>query len=559
VPTLIPILPDSAPFTSGQRAWLNGFFAGVLGGSHDAPPAIADAPAASSPAASAPTEDEPTPWHDPTLSLDDRMALAEGKPFARRLMAAMAQLDCGACGYVCKTYSEAIAQGQEKDLTRCTPGGKPTAKKLRELVALADAVGQNANGTAHTGVNGSMAGGTNRVSHSAAPPPASTELSRDQSSSAITYDRKNPFLACVKSVDKLNQEGSEKDTRHVVINLSGSGIAYEPGDSLGVYPFNCGDLVNEILALSGLGGDEPVTNFNAQAATLRNVLLTQCDLAAANERLVDLLVQNAADPADAARLTSLAAEDGGSLIDAADVVDLLQICRPARLAPQELLAALAPLQPRLYSISSSLRAHPAEVHLTVGVVRYQANNRARKGVCSTFLADRVKPGDPLRVYVQRSHGFRLPANSSLPIIMVGPGTGIAPFRAFLEERQAAKHTGKNWLFFGDQRERCDFLFERELHAYLNSGLLTRLSTAFSRDGDDKVYVQHRMLESAQELWRWLDAGAHFYVCGDAKRMAHDVDQALACIVRDQGGLSPDGAQAFLQELRKSNRYQRDVY
>lgn len=217
------------------------------------------------------------------------------------------------------------------------------------------------------------------------------------------------------------------------------------------------------------------------------------------------------------------------------------------------------MQPRLYSISSSLRTHPAEVHLTVGVVRYHANNRARKGVCSTFLADRVQPGDPLRIFIQPSHGFRLPADPSLPMIMVGPGTGIAPFRAFLQERHAQKHTGKNWLFFGDQRQRCDFLFERELRSYLDSGLLTRLSTAFSRDGPEKVYVQHRILESAPELWRWLDAGAHFYVCGDARRMAQDVDQALACIVREQGGRSPDGAQAYLQELRKSNRYQRDVY
>jgi sulfite reductase (NADPH) flavoprotein alpha-component len=195
----------------------------------------------------------------------------------------------------------------------------------------------------------------------------------------------------------------------------------------------------------------------------------------------------------------------------------------------------------------------------VGVVRYQANNRPRKGVCSTFLADRVGPGDPLRIFVQRSAGFRLPADSCAPIIMVGPGTGIAPFRAFLEERKALAHTGKNWLFFGDQRERSDFLFERELRSYLEVGLLAQLSTAFSRDGPEKVYVQQRMLENAAELWRWLEAGAHFYVCGDAKRMAADVDAALARIIREQGGRSEDDAQAYLQTLRKSNRYQRDVY
>jgi sulfite reductase (NADPH) flavoprotein alpha-component len=543
----------------GQRAWLNGFFAGMLGGSQDASVVLADTLRPSSPTPTVPPDDEPTPWHDPTLSLDERMNLSAGKPLARRLMAAMAQLDCGACGYICKTYSEAIAHGQEKDLTRCTPGGKPTAKKLRELIALSSTAVENTNGAAHAAINGSASHRMNNVPVPSDAPSWPAGPSPQVPASGIVYDRQTPFLACIKSVDRLNQDGSEKDTRHVVIDLSGSGLDYEPGDSLGVYPFNCGKLADEILELAGLGGDEPVTNRSAQAATLRNVLLTQCNLAAANERLVELLARNAADPQDAQRLLALAAEDNGALLDAADVVDLLQICRPARLVPQELLGALATLQPRLYSISSSLRAHPAEVHLTVGVVRYQANNRARKGVCSTFLADRVQPGDPLRIFVQRSHGFRLPTDSNLPIIMVGPGTGIAPFRAFLEERHAAKHAGKNWLFFGDQRERCDFLFERELRAFLDSSLLTRLSTAFSRDGPEKVYVQHRMLESAHELWRWLDAGAHFYVCGDAGRMAQDVDQALACIIREQGGLSPDAAQAYLQELRTSNRYQRDVY
>ena len=542
----------------GQRAWLNGFLAGMLGGSQDAPVDLAETARASSLPATAPPEDEPTPWHDPTLSLDERMNLAAAKPLARRLMAAMAQLDCGACGYICKTYSEAIARGEEKDLTRCTPGGKPTAKKLRELLAQSNAAVENANGAPHSGVNGVSPHDMRALPISSATPSPAISLP-DQPVNGRVYDRQHPFLACIKSVDRLNQDGSEKDTRHVVIDLSGSGLVYEPGDSLGVFPFNCGKLVDEVLTLASLSGDEPVSNSNAQAVTLRNVLLTECNLAAATEQLVDLLARNAADSPDAQRLLELAAEDNGALLDAADVVDLLQICRPARLAPQELLGTLETLRPRLYSISSSLRAHPAEVHLTVGVVRYQANNRARKGVCSTFLADRVQPGDPLRIFIQPSHGFRLPADASLPVIMVGPGTGIAPFRAFLEERQACKHTGKNWLFFGDQRERCDFLFERELRAYLDSGLLTRLSTAFSRDGSDKVYVQHRMLESAQELWRWLDAGAHFYVCGDARRMAQDVDRALACIVREQGGLSPDGAQTYLQELRQSNRYQRDVY
>lgn len=531
MPTLTPVIPDTAPFTAPQRAWLNGFFAGVLGLGPSESASVNGAPVASSTSTASPAaEAESFPWHDPTLNLDERMQLAEGKPLAHRLMAAMAQLDCGACGYLCQTYSQAIACGEEKDLTRCTPGGKDTAQKLRALLAA-----------------------------STVPPAATVAPPARESDNGATYNRQHPFLACVKSVTRLNHDGSAKDTRHVVIDLSGSGLSYEPGDSLGVYPFNCGELVDEVLALIRCSGDEAVSNINRQAATLRNVLVTECNLAQANERLVELLAQNAADPQEAERLQALAAEDDGALLAAADVVDLLQICRPIRLPPQDLLAALAPLQPRLYSISSSLAAHPHEVHLTVGVVRYRANDRTRQGVCSTFLADRVQPGDPLRIFVQPSHGFRLPPEATAPLIMVGPGTGIAPFRAFLEERQVGKHTGQNWLFFGDQRESCDFLYERELRAHLASGLLTRLDTAFSRDGAEKVYVQHRLLENAAELWQWLEVGAYFYVCGDAKKMAPDVDATLVRIVREQGGRSEAEAKAYLQALRSSKRYQRDVY
>jgi sulfite reductase (NADPH) flavoprotein alpha-component len=536
MPTLTPIIPETAPFTAPQRAWLNGFFAGVLGVSQRETasvngPLVTDFDASEATSAKAvPAEVETFPWHDPALPLDERMQLAEGKPLTHRLMAAMAQLDCGACGYVCRTYSDAIARGEEKDLTRCTPGGKDTAKKLRALLAASPAP----------------------TTATAAPPAAVSEHS-------ATYNRQHPFLACVKSVTRLNGEGSAKDTRQVVIDLSGSGLVYEPGDSLGVFPFNCGELVDEVLALIRCSGDEAVTNINRQAATLRNVLVTECNLAKANERLVQLLAQIAADPQEAERLQALAAEDDGALVAAADVVDLLQICRPTRLPPQELLTALAPLQPRLYSISSSLAAHPHEVHLTVGVVRYRAKDRTRHGVCSTFLSDRVQPGDPLRIFVQPSHGFRLPLDATAPIVMVGPGTGIAPFRAFLEERQAGKHTGKNWLFFGDQCENCDFLYERELRAHLASGLLTRLDTAWSRDGAEKVYVQHRLLENAAELWQWLEAGAYFYVCGDAKKMSPDVDATLSRIIREQGGRSEAEAKAYLQALRTSKRYQRDVY
>ncbi len=232
-----------------------------------------------------------------------------------------------------------------------------------------------------------------------------------------------------------------------------------------------------------------------------------------------------------------------------------------RLTVARLIAALSPIQPRLYSISSSPRAYPEEVHLTVGVVRYTRNGcqRVRKGVASTFLAERVQPGQKVRIFVQPSHGFRPPANGDTPIIMVGPGTGIAPFRAFLQERQTLGASGQNWLIFGNQRCAYDFLYQHELEQYLRAGLLTRLDTAFSRDQSEKIYVQHRMLEHAARIWDWLERGAHFYVCGDAKRMARDVDRALHQIVTEQGRLSEAEAKSYVAALVRAKRYQRDVY
>jgi sulfite reductase (NADPH) flavoprotein alpha-component len=487
--------------------------------------------------------DEEFPWHDPALSIVERMELAENKPIEHRLMAAMAQLDCGSCGYVCKSYAAAIARGDEADLARCSPGGKETAKKLRELV------------------------GSPRVDSQTASPPiaaiGSAERFAPDSSEASParedgYTRKNPFLATVKSTTRLQKQGSEKDTRHVVIDLSGSGLDYEPGDSLGVFPGNCGELVDEILRCLHCSGEEPVTNPQGQPATFRNVLTADCALTKPTPALVELIAQSAADPGDADRLRSLAAEDDGAFLDAADLLDLLQLCRSAQLEPQQLIDTLAPLRPRLYSISSSHRRHPGEVHLTVGVVRYRWNDRSRLGVCSTYLADRIKVGDPLRVFVQSSHGFRLPPPDA-PLIMIGPGTGIAPFRAFLQEREVLACPGKNWLFFGDQHEATDFLYEREVRAWRDSGLLTRLDTAFSRDQADKVYVQHRLLEQAAELWRWLEQGAYLYVCGDAKRMAPDVDAALQQVVIQGGGHSAVEAKEYLQSLRRTKRYRKDVY
>jgi len=253
------------------------------------------------------------------------------------------------------------------------------------------------------------------------------------------------------------------------------------------------------------------------------------------------------------------ADDGPGIPEGYEVLDLLTQFPSARPSLEEFAAALAPLQPRLYSISSSLKAHPEQVHLTVGVVRYlNLRGRQCKGVASTYLADRVRPGQKVRIFVQTSHGFRLPGSPETPVIMVGPGTGVAPFRAFLQERRTTGGT-RNWLFFGDQKSDADYLYREELEGYLADRVLSRLSTAFSRDQDRKIYVQHRMLEEADDLWSWLQQGAHFYVCGDAKRMAADVDQALKQIIAERGKMTPEHAKAFVADMAKAGRYQRDVY
>ena len=366
--------------------------------------------------------------------------------------------------------------------------------------------------------------------------------------SLAEYSRSNPFPARLVESRPLNREGSKKDTRHVVIDLAGSGLTYKPGNALGVYPENCPDLVDEVLHALNAGG----------RLDLRPLLLRNYSLGRPVDDLIERLVECAASPEEADLLTRI--RDGeDNWIDTADLLDVLRRHPSIRIEADQLLELLPPLQPRLYSISSSPRAHPGEVHLTVGVVRYPKGDRLRKGVASTFLAERVAAGGEVRVFVHPSHRFQLPDSGDTPMIMVGPGTGIAPFRAFLEERRATSATGKNWLFFGDQCRATDYLYEQELHEFQAAGVLTRLDLAFSRDQAGKVYVQDRMLERARELWNWLEEGAHFYVCGDAKRMANDVDHALQQIVATQGGLSAGDAKAYVTGMAKSGRYQRDVY
>jgi len=377
---------------------------------------------------------------------------------------------------------------------------------------------------------------------------------------ALRYNRINPFPGRLVVNRKLNGPDSAKDTRHLEISLEGSGLIYEAGDALGVMPTNCPVLVEELLATLGCKGEEAVADPAGNALNLHEALLRCYAITQPPPPLIQAVAERSGN---SQLLALLAADKKGELdrwLQGRDIVDLLRGCGSAAFSPGEFVALLRKLQPRLYSIASSPKAHPAEAHLTVAVVRFEAHGRPRKGVCSCFLADRIVLNDtPVPIFVQTSHGFRLPAGGDTPIIMIGPGTGIAPFRAFLEERRALGAKGPNWLFFGDQRRAADFLYREELGALLAGGALTRLETAFSRDQAEKIYVQHRMREHAREFWEWLERGAHVYVCGDAKKMAKDVDAALHEVVQSAGGRTKDQADEYVQRLKTDKRYQRDVY
>lgn len=543
-----PVLPESAPFSPAQRAWLNGFFAGLAssgGGAGWAAPTEGNITPTIAEALPTEPEDESSPWHDPALSMEERLRLADGKPMKRRLMAAMAQLDCGACGYVCQTYAEAIATGDESDLTRCAPGGRETSRKLKELMATIAVDAVTVRGKPAALPISAPPSGVAAAAPAAHPP---------------AHDRKHPFLARLLRNQPLNAAGSSKDTRHIVFDLHGSGLSYKAGDALGVLPENCPDTVNWILEAIDASGAETVTLPGGASASAHDALLRHLGITQPGIELVKLLAASATDADEAKALAALLAEDSPGVPEGHEVLDLLRQFPSARPNVATFIAALRPIRPRLYSISSSPAAHGEEVHLTVGVVRYlNPAGRQCKGVASTYLAERLRPGQKARVFLHASHNFAPPADGDTPMIMVGPGTGIAPFRGFLQDRSARGQRGRNWLFYGDQRREHDFLYREELERWLLDGVLTRLDVAFSRDQQEKIYVQTRMLERGREIWGWLQEGAHFYVCGDAKRMAKDVDQALKQIAVEHGGLSADAAAGYVAELSKAKRYCRDVY
>ena len=376
------------------------------------------------------------------------------------------------------------------------------------------------------------------------------------------YSHKNPFPALHTTNIKITGDASEKDTRHHEISLAGSGLNYIAGDALGLVPTNCPALADELVAALGAKGDEPVTGRDGAPKPLRDALFRDYAITFADKKFLEACIAKGAAEL-APLLTPEKADDLKKYLtgrnECHDYVDVLKEFPQVRFAPDEFVKLLRKMPPRLYSIASSLNAHPGEVHLTVANVRYTIRGRERKGVASTFMAERWEGGTTAGVFVQsQQKHFFLPPDKTKSIIMVGPGTGVAPFRAFAEERQISGATGKNWLFFGEQRAAQDFFYREQFTKWMNDGFL-RLDTAFSRDQEQKIYVQHRLAERGAEIWAWLQGGADFFVCGDKHKMAADVDAALNKIAEVHGGKTPEQAKEYVEGMRKEKRYKRDVY
>ncbi len=374
------------------------------------------------------------------------------------------------------------------------------------------------------------------------------------------YSRTNPFKAEVLENINLNGRGSNKETRHIELSLEGSGLTFKPGDNVGIYPTNDPELVDLILQETKWNPEEFVTiNKQGDVLPLKEALLSNFEITAVTKSLLKQAAQFSANEALQELVAAGNEEKVKTYVAGRDLLDLLRDFGPWTVPVQEFTAILRKLPVRLYSIASSIAANPDEVHLTIGAVRYEAHGRERKGVCSNLIAERLQLGDTLPIYIQNNKHFKLPESPEAPIIMVGPGTGVAPFRAFMQEREEIGAQGKSWMFFGDQHFVTDFLYQTEWQKWLQDGVLTKMDVAFSRDTAEKVYVQHRMLEHSKELFEWLQQGAFVYICGDKKNMAQDVHNTLLEIIEKEGGMNREKAEEYLANLKQQQRYQRDVY
>jgi sulfite reductase (NADPH) flavoprotein alpha-component len=592
--TAIPYIPETAPFTSEQRAWLNGFLAGLY--ANGAPGQIPNSP----PNGQLPKAGEPLlilfgSQTGSAEGLAKRLAKeSEKRGFAPRVLALneyeqanlaqggkaivvsstwgdgdppdnaanfwswlqsdaaprLESLQFAVLGLGDKNYSEFCGAAKNFDsrleslgARRLIARGECDADYETDARNWVDGLWEKLRGL--PGANGTTSNG-----HTA-------PLNGHAVAAKPTFGKSNPFPSKLLKNVLLNKPGSVKEVRHYELSLDGSGLAYEVGDALGIVPRNCPALVNEMLTLLGSNGKEAVNAGNV-SVPLREALTKHMEICRPSRELLSAVANRLPGSELAALLAPERRDELKKWLWGRDVFDMIRLLDKP-FSTVEILPLLRKLSPRLYSISSSPIAHPDEVHLTVSTVRYESFGRGRKGVASTFLADRIGNSDFVEIFVQPSHGFKPPMNGEAPIIMVGPGTGIAPFRAFLEERHICGGKGKNWLIFGDQKRAVDFLYEEQLTSWHQNGHLTRLDLAFSRDQAYKVYVQDRMLENAATLWAWLEDGAYFYVCGDASLMAKDVDVALHRIIASAGNKSADEAQAYIAKLKSEKRYQRDVY
>jgi sulfite reductase (NADPH) flavoprotein alpha-component len=582
----VPYIPETAPFTPAQRAWLNGFLAGMWSST-----AVQAAPAAATAsrnvavlfASQSGTSERLAKKIAKELKLKGhtaRVASLEGYA-----PAALASEECALI--LASTYGEGDPPDAAKPFfdQLCDPAAPRLEKLSYSVLALGDshyehfckfgvdldarlsALGASRLRDAVTcdvdvdepfeawkadllqrlGQSGSSNGAS-----SVAPPKVAA-------APASIYHRDNPYLAEVKEKRVLTRDVSSKLTVHMGFCLAGSDLTYETGDALGVVAKNDPALVTEILELAGLSGSEPVELPKIGTRSIADALSSDLQITRLNRRLVD----GVAKAGNVKVLLELLKAENQTHLDQymydRGLVDLLAEYPGVVTNAPQLAGLLSKLAPRLYSISSSPKAHRGEVHATVAVVRYRSHNRERGGVCSTMFFDRTDVGGRVPVYIQENKKFRLPADSGAPIIMIGPGTGIAPFRGFLHERCAVGAKGRNWLFFGERSAASDFLYREELEQMSASGLLTRLDTAFSRDQEHKIYVQDRMLDQGAELFRWLEEGASVYVCGDATRMAKDVDAALHKVIERHGARDEEAAKDYVQELHDGKRYHRDVY